>query len=211
MGPKGDTGSCTNCTLPIVKAHHWVEPLSCKLNINLEAKAVVQPAMAVNATTNKPYKALVSTVIMHGYISTKDKFTSNAPINLGAYSSWWSKGASSDANAAWPAYYPADRVVRCPVASLDGIVSGELLISSGKSSMSMVPPSKDQCDDKPGHKSQYFNLVFYEPCDAGTHFVVDCSWLGGGNYPGYIVGDTASSVTPEIDAAAQVAKYSPSA
>ena len=74
----------------------------------------------------------VSTVIMHGYISTKDKFPSNAPINLAAYSGWWSQGASNDPNAAWPAYYPADRVVRCPVASLDGFVSGELLISSGK-------------------------------------------------------------------------------
>ncbi|KAK9835439.1 hypothetical protein WJX74_000096 [Apatococcus lobatus] len=205
QGLKGDKGEPS--TLPIVKAHHWVENLPCKIKVNLEAKAILQQAVTWNETDLQEYKGYVSTVTMQGYLITEDPIESNAPVNLAAYSDWWSKGRTTrNENGAWPAFYPADRVVRCPVASLDGYVSGELLISSGKLSKSMTPPSKDQCDDSPDHKGQYFNLVFYVPPFAGTHFIVECSWLGGGGYPTYIGGDSTDASVHEFDSPAQTAK-----
>ena len=90
-GDKGDKGDCGPGCTSTVKQWHWAEALSCKLHINIEAKAVIQSAATVDPVDGKQHTGLVSTVIMHGYISTKDQFASNAPINLAAYSGWWSQ------------------------------------------------------------------------------------------------------------------------
>ncbi len=152
---------------------HWIEKLPAEcgaFTINAELQAIIQPTEEGK---------LVSEVYFTGAIRTECQLPAGSVTSLLGPRSWWTR-ESAGAEGAWPAYWPADPLVYCPLTSLSKEalgVTAEIAISPGQPAASAETA-----------EGYFFQMLVGDgsdfPGDVGYTF--SCSWSGGGSTPDYV-------------------------
>ena len=153
---------------------------NCEVQTDMKASAVIE-------LTNNLGGKNVSSVFATGAIKTKAGLLcgdiNNLRIRLSDMtmpSGWWRQRDDHPGGGAWPAFWPADPVVYCPLTVGDGLAAGasaELVIRPGTAGDSMEPAIDQTVDLK---------VIGGAGCASAITWVFSCSWVGGGGTAIYV-------------------------